>query len=668
MDAQVYTIDIDTGGTFTDGYIFGSGRGASVKVQTTPHDLTVCFFSCIEEGARQLGLETQALLEQTRVVRFSSTIATNTAVQLSGPKMGVIVTQGFEGTLYATQAENPVTAFVPPNLVVGISEETSNNGEVVRPPDADEVDTRVRFLLENGARMLVISLQNAHLNPANEKQIKKIIDTSYPRHYLGAVPLLLSHQVSLAPNDELRTNTAVVNAYFHRSLVNSLFKAEDQVRRQGYRFPLLIVSADYGVSRVAKTRAISTYHSGPAAGVRGAYVLAKTAGHDRVLSIDVGGTTSDVSLISKGNPVTANYLPINGVRVAQRIPNIVSFGLGGGSIIRFKPPREITVGPESQGAVPGPAAFGLGGSEVTPTDIWLLLGYLVSDRYLGGRKRLEAKRAQDAVRRRLAEPMGVDPIQAALAAKDAIEAELARHIGEQVPLPNGVSLEGATLYAFGGGAGLLAAGTAKKLNMAGIYVPAVASVFSAFGASTLDVTHVYEEMRPLLKGSVAPKVLQKVIAELMARANRDMRGEGFTEEAMSCALEIECLAGTEEIASAMAPVTGGRLPVELEHFVSSLPTGDQYVIIRLTATCPVPHPDLTATRERAADTAGARLGTRRIQLTLGESEAPVYRFGRLPLGSEVPGPAIVEGEYTSVLVPDKKAFSIDSMGNGVIEV
>ena len=669
MDAQVYTIDIDTGGTFTDGYIFGSGRGTSVKVETTPHDLTVCFFSCIEEGARQLGLETQALLEQTRVVRFSSTIATNTAVQLSGPKLGVIVTQGFEDTLYATQAENPVTAFVPPNLVIGISEETSSNGEVVRPPDADEVDARVRFLLENGARMIVVSLWNAHLNPANEKQIKKIIDTSYPRHYLGAVPLLLSHQVSRVPDPEMRTNTAVVNAYFHRGLVNSLYKAEDQIRQQGYRFPLLIVSADYGVTRVAKTRAISTYQSGPAAGVRGAYILAKTAGHDRVLSIDVGGTTSDVALISKGNPVTANYLPINGVRVAQRIPHIVSFGLGGGSIIRFKPPREIMVGPESQGAVPGPAAFGLGGSEVTPTDVWLLLGYLASDQYLGGRKRLDVKRSLDAVQHRLAEPMGVDPIPAALAAKDAIEAELARHIGEQVPMPNGVSLEGATLYAFGGGAGLLAAGLAKKLDMARVYVPAVASVFSAFGASTLDVTHVYEEMRQLLKGSVAPEVLRKVIAELMARASRDMQGEGFTEEAMSCALEIECLAGTEEIASAMAPVTDGRLPVELERFVSSLPMGDhQYVIIRLTATCPVPHPDLTATGERAGDTTGARFGTRRIQLTLGESEASVYRFDRLPLGSEVQGPAIVEGEYTSVLVPDKTAFLIDSIGNGVIEV
>ncbi|MBI2882201.1 MAG: hydantoinase/oxoprolinase family protein [Candidatus Tectomicrobia bacterium] len=664
----MYTIDIDTGGTFTDGYIFGDGRGIGVKVETTPHDLTVCFFSCIEEGARLLGLETPRLLGQTRVIRFSSTIATNTAVQSSGPKLGVIVTGGFERTLYAAGPDNPVTAFVPPHLVVGVSEETGRRGEVVRPPNVEEVDARVRHLLENGARMVVISLRNAHLNPANELQVRRIIDAAYPRHYLGAVPLLLSHQVSLVPHDELRTNTAVVNAYFHRSLVNSLYKAEDQVRRNGYRHPLLIVTADSGVARVAKTRALNTYQSGPAAGVRGAHLLAKALGHDRVLSIDVGGTTSDVSLIAKGNPVTAHYLPINGVRVAQRVPDIVSFGVGGGSILRFRPPGEIAVGPESQGAVPGPAAFGLGGSEATPTDVWLLLGYLAPDRYLGGRKRLDPERALEAVRRRLAEPMGVDPLQAALAAKDAIETELARLILERAPVPPGVSLARATLYAFGGGAGLLAAGLARKLGMGRVCVPAFSAVFSAFGASTLDVTHVYEEIQSLANGSIAPDVLRRATAELTARAGRDMRGEGFAENEMRCTLEVECLTGLERIAGAAAPVAGGRPPEELERFVAKLPARGQYVIVRLTASCPAPHSDLAPAGERAAEASDARLGTRRIRLAAGEFEAPLYRFDGLPLGAEVPGPALVEGEHTTVLVPEGTAAGIDPIGNCVVEV
>ena len=664
----MYTIDIDTGGTFTDGYIFGDGRATSVKVETTPHDLTVCFFSCIEEGARRLEMETPDLLEQTRVIRFSSTIATNTAVQRTGPKLGVIVTKGAEKDLYAAEAENPITAFVSSQMVVGVSEEVDDRGEAVRPPDAEEVDAGVRRLLENGARMVVISLRNAHLNPANEMGVRRTIDAAYPRHYLGAVPLLVSHQVSRVPNDELRTNTAVVNAYFHRSLVNSLYKAEDQVKKAGYRYPLLIVTADYGVTRVAKTRAIHTYQSGPAAGVRGAQVMAQAVGHDRALSIDVGGTTSDVSLIAKGNPVTADYLPINGVQVAQRTPNIISFGVGGGSIIRCDENGGLTVGPDSQGAVPGPASFGLGGAEVTPTDVWLTLGYLAPDQYLGGRKRLDPERAREALQERIAGPSGIDPADAALKAKEAIETTLARHIGERVPIPSGVSLDGATLYAFGGGAGMLAHGLAKQLNLGEVYVPAVAAVFSAFGASTLDVTHRYEEIRPLTDVPVTPEALGQITEELRARALRDMRGEGFAAEDMSCAIEILCLAGTEEVGSARGALTNGRPPGELDRFLSNLPPGGQYLIVRLTATCPVPHPDLKAAGDRAADAAEAQLGRRRIRLTSGEADAAVYRLDRLPLGSEVRGPAIIEGAFTSVLVPDQTPFRIDSAGNGVMEV
>ena len=664
----MYTIDIDTGGTFTDGYISGNGSGISVKVETTPHDLTVCFFSCIEEGARRLGFATPELLEQTGVIRFSSTIATNTAVQLSGPKLGVIVTEGAEKNLYSNASDSPITTFVPPQMVVGISEETSGKGEVVRPPDPEQLDARVRFLLENGARTLVISLRNAHLNPANEMAVRGAIDSAYPRHYLGAVPMLVSHHVSRVPSDEIRTNTAIVNAYFHRSLVNSLYKAEDQVRRNGYRYPLLIVTADYGVTRVAKTRAINTYQSGPAAGVRGAHVLAGAVGHDRVLSIDVGGTTSDVSLIARGAPVRADYLPINGVQVAQRIPRIVSFGVGGGSIIRLNSPHGISVGPDSQGAVPGPAAFGLGGSEVTPTDVWLTLGYLSPDEYLGGRKTLDADKARDVIRDKLAEPMGVDPAEAALTAKDAIESALGKQIAEQVALPSGVSLQGATLYAFGGGAGLLAAGLARKLNLAEVYVPAFGAVFSAFGASTLDVTHVYEEICPVVNGSVDPVLLSGAAQGLRSMAARDMRGEGFAEEMMRCTLDVDCLAGMESLAQQTAPFRNGRIPPELEQFVSNLPGNGQYVIVRLTAACSAPHPDTAARGERADDVAQAQQGTRKLRLPSGESEAAVYGLDRLPLGSEVSGPAIVESEYTSVLVPDKTTFKTDPSGNGLLEV
>lgn len=662
----MYTIDIDTGGTFTDGYICGNGREVCVKVDTTPHDLTTCFYSCIEEGARQLELEMPGLLDQTRVIRFSSTIATNTAVQLSGPKLGVIVTEGADRTLYSDLEDNPLKAFVPPKLVVGIAERIDTNGKVVKAPDEAEVDERVRFLLENGSRMLVISLGNAHLNPANELLVRRLINAAYPRHYLGAVPLLVSHQVSRVPSDELRTNTAVINAYFHRSLVNSLYKAEDLVRAQHYRYPLMIVTADYGVTRVAKTRAISTYQSGPASGVRGAHVLATKLGHERVLSIDVGGTTSDVAFIADGAPINARYRPINGVQVAQRIPGIVSYGVGGGSKIRVAD-GALEVGPDSQGAVPGPACFGLGGRIPTPTDAWLALGFLAPDRYLGGRKKLDVEKARDVIRRTVAGPFGIGEDEAALRIKEATEAELARQVLETGPIPDAAALCGATLYAVGGGAGLLAAGLAQKLRMGQVYVPANAAVFCAFGASTLDVSHAYEEILPIRKGVVAGG-LGDMIAGLTQRANRDMRGEGYTDEKIDYALEVECLVGVDVIGSVGSRIAGKKVPRNVAAFVTKPPKGGRYLVVRLTATCPKPHPEVRPTAGRARKAEGAVAGRRRLALREGGVEAPVYAFDKLPIGARIAGPSIVENEHTSVLVPEGIDLVIDKSGNGAMKV
>src|SRR6185503_16995096 len=170
----VYTIDIDTGGTFTDGYLTGPDRKVGVKVHTTPHGLTLCFWNCIESGARALDLPTEALLADTRVVRFSSTIATNAAVQLSGPKLGLIVTEGAEHTLYGA-ADNPLFAFLPTRLVAGLREQVDDAGVVKVAASPNEIEEKARGILEQGARMLVICLRNAHLNPANEIVVRKVL-------------------------------------------------------------------------------------------------------------------------------------------------------------------------------------------------------------------------------------------------------------------------------------------------------------------------------------------------------------------------------------------------------------------------------------------------------------------------------------------------------------
>jgi N-methylhydantoinase A/oxoprolinase/acetone carboxylase beta subunit len=659
----VYTIDIDTGGTFTDGYLTGPDRKVGVKVDTTPHDLTLCFWNCIESGARALNLPTEVLLADTRVVRFSSTIATNAAVQLSGPKLGLIVTEGAEDTLYGA-ADNPLFAFLPTRLVVGLRETVDDAGVVKVAASADEIEEKARGILEQGARMLVICLRNAHLNPANEMVVRKVLENSYPRHYLGAVPMLASHQISSVPDDALRTNTTVINAYFHRSLAQALYKAEDTVRKNRYRHPLMIVTADFGCTRVAKTRAINTYQSGPAACVRGAGVMASTLGHGLVLVIDVGGTTSDVSAIEKGVPSAAAFRPINRVDVMQRIPDIISYGVGGGSKIRVKD-GGLTVGPDSQGAVPGPAAFGLGGTIVTPTDVWLTLGLIDANAYLGGRKKLKPELARTAIEKQIGGPLKLSLDQAALNAKDAVEETLAQHIRDGGFLRPGTDQAGVTLYSVGGGGGLLTVGVAEKLGLGAAYFPLNAAVFSAFGSSTLDVVHHYEAILPV------PQPISQVenaCTRMVVEAKRDMRGEGFRESDINFAVEAIAYAGRETNAHLAPRTMDSEALKAIGVLAAKPPPGTSYLEVRLTATCAMPHSSLAAAGDRCASVEEARGGTRKIVTADGEVIIPVYHFDRLPIGSEIAGPAIAETEHTSILLPAKRKLRVDSFGGGVVEI
>ena len=395
-----FNIGVDTGGTFTDAFVADDAGGSwTAKVPTTPHDLTVCFSDAVEACAQAVGLARHDLLRRTAVIRFSSTIATNTALTRSGPKLGLLVTAAGREALYGlagTAAGARLAEFIEPDMITGIAEELSPGGEVLLSPSPDEVIAAVRDLLERGARLLVVCLRHSAVNPAHEAAVGRIINASYPRHYLGAVPTLLSTDVSVIADDADRMAAAVVNGYLHRRLATSLYKAEDDLRAAGLARPLLIVTADGSVARVAKTRALDTYQSGPAAGVHGAALLARTYGLGSALTADVGGTSTDFGL------VVARAAGAGGERRRRRAGHHAAVGRtaldrAGRRLGGRRPGRRDRIGPDSAGAAPGPACFGLGGSDPTPTDAWLVLGYLDPANYLGGRRRLFPDLAAEAL-------------------------------------------------------------------------------------------------------------------------------------------------------------------------------------------------------------------------------------------------------------------------------
>jgi N-methylhydantoinase A/oxoprolinase/acetone carboxylase beta subunit len=524
-----FALSIDTGGTFTDGFVSDGARTAQVKVDTTPQDLTIGFQACVEAASAALGEELGSFLGALGSLHFSSTVATNTIVERRGAKVGLIVTTAAEGSLYGSAEQaGALVQFVDPDLVRGISEQIDDGGSVVSEPSDGEIEVAVRELLERGVRLLVLSFANAHLNPANEQRARAAIDRSYPRHYLGAVPLLVASRVSLVPDDFGRTATAVINAYLHPRLARTLYTAEDGVRERGLTRPLLIVNTDGSTSRVAKTRAIDTYDSGPGAGVLGAGYVAAELGARCVCTFDVGGTTTDVALLTDGRVPVRDVTDLGPLEIPHPSVSLSSFGLGGGSIISAGTDGELRVGPESAGASPGPACYGLGGRSLTPTDVWLLLGYLEPGEFLGGRRRLDPDAATSAAEA-LAESLGVSVGQALLRARAAIHSELGEWLGEWAARHPGLTEtapEDRWLFSYGGGGGLLCVAAAEVLDLRRVVVFPHSSVFSAFGAGLLPIAHAYQSV--IAPGSPAA-ARADAVARLADNARRDLRTEGVTE-------------------------------------------------------------------------------------------------------------------------------------------
>jgi N-methylhydantoinase A/acetophenone carboxylase len=657
-----FTIGIDTGGTFTDSYVADSeGRHWTVKVPTTPHDLTVCFADAISQSASAVDLPRDEFLRRTSVIRFSSTIATNTALTLSGPKLGLIVTSGSEQNLYGAADGGNVLRFIPPGMVSGVEEEVTIEGDVRREPDAEQINRVVRDLLERGARILVVSLRNGAANPANELAVMRTINDSHPRHYLGAVPTLLSTHVSAVADDEGRTAAAVVNAYMHKKLATSLYKAEDDLRADGFRHPLLVVTADGTVTRVAKTRALSTYQSGPAAGVHASRLLCGKYDLMAALTADVGGTSTDLSLIIDGEPIQTRRLDVGGLDVAQSSVDLLSLALGGGSIASVAD-GSVGVGPESAAAAPGPASFGLGGRDPTPTDAWLVLGYLDPAYYLGGRRRLLPELARAALDERVGGPLGVTTEEAALEVKEAAELTVAEGIREMLQRAStrealgDRSLRDLALIAYGGGGGILLPSVAQDLGIGKVYLSSLSPVFSAFGVSTFDVVHRYET-RAALNGTHVPDVL----APLVDAARRDIRGEGFDLEAATLLVEATDDEGNTLFRDEPLSKAEGRIEkLDL--------TPGSSIVLSLSASCEVPKPELPGLDEGDRDAERAVVGDREVVFRDGLRSVPVYSRENLRIGSELSGPCLIESSGSTYLVPDRAKCSIDRFGTAVIEL
>lgn len=677
----MYTIDIDVGGTFTDGFFTRGDETRQRKVHTTPHDLTVGIGECISAGAEAFGLSSTELLRETGVIRLSTTIGTNAIIQRRGPRIGLLVTAGAESTFYGTQPRDAVSeSFVSPNMVRGIHESVDERGNILKPLDEAEVIESVRELVRLNARVIVVSLKNSPANPTHERRIRDLIEDRYPTHYLRYVPAQISSDVSDIPADEARTYSAIFNAYLHSDMARTLYKAEDMIRNLGYRRPLLIVHTNGGVARVAKTMAINTYGSGPAGGLVGAAEAMRLYDAPNVITSDVGGTSVDIGILTRDGYALNLRPSIEGLPLTVPMIDLVSIGSGGGSIARVRD-GVLTVGPDSAGAAPGPAAYDRGGTEPTVTDADVVLGYYDPDNFLGGKMQLNRQRAVDAIQTKVAEPLGISVEEAAFRIKQTVDLDIGTSLAELIRAA-GKDPADFLLLGFGGAGPAHACGYGDAAGIPRILTFPFGSVFNAYGASRMDVTHTYlrslgipiSESELSFEADWSP--VGPTVETLKARALNDMRGEGFDASQVDFSLEVvvnsggngaRALVGSPSVAPDSEAT---RTIVESYRRARPAQSGNrkleaEAVVLKATAALPHYHP--VEHPLGSADASAARNGERQAYWGNGYQATPVYDTQKLQPGNVIAGPAIFEGPDTTYVLPPNKKFTVDRYRNGLIE-
>ena len=671
----MYSIDIDIGGTFTDGFFSDGGQIRTRKVLTTPHDVSECFMNCVRSGSEAFELGLEDFLLKTNVARVSTTIGTNLLVQRAGPRIGLVVTAGAERSLYGRGDATVIGRYVAANMVIGVNESVGDDGRVAREPDAGEVLAAVRQLVQNGARMVVISFANAWRNAANERNAREVVRARYPVHYLRSVPLQLGTDIVHVSDDHARTNSGVLNAYVHGEMARRLYRAEDLLRAAGYARPLLVVHANGGNARVAKTVALNTLHSGPAAAVRGAVTLAKLLGMARVVTADMGGTSLDISVIRDAKLPMSDTSHAAGAEIAVPMIELDAVGAGGGSLASVKD-GALRVGPESAGSAPGPVCYAKGGVEPTVTDANVVLGYIDPEYFLGGKMRLDRESARRAVERRIARPLKVSPEQACRMIRDQVNRSIAAEINARL---GGEPAASFTLFAFGGCGPLHACAIAAAMGVRRIVAFPFASVFSAFGSSTTDIRHSYA--RTLGAVADAAGEAAATLRSFREQAIRDMAGEGFATGDIRMVAElriVDRMAAKAQAQGTNAQAQGTNAQARtvalspersLEDSVEDIrraADGGSIDSVRLAAECPVPHWEPGKLPE-AAGALPQPKGRRKVFWETGEAvETAIYDALAFQPGHRLQGPVIVEAPDTAIVVDAGWVLSVDPYGNSVM--
>jgi len=649
-------VAIDSGGTFTDCVTLRNGQLVALKVFSTPRDPG----QAVLNGLRQLGAAPDA------VVRHGTTVGTNAMLERKGARVAFVTTRGFEDTIsIGRQArprlydwfQPPPPCLVPAELRFGIAERVSAEGERLIAPDPDELRSLVEQIRHSGAEAIAISLLFSFANPENERAVAEALKV------LG-LPLSVSHRILPEFREYERASTVVANAYLAPKVGGYLAGLASSIEAGTGAGRLEVMQSSGGVisARQAAEEPVRTVLSGPAGGVVGAYKLAAAAGFQSIIGFDMGGTSTDVSLVDTAAGFhIGNESSVAGIPIAVPMLDIHTAGAGGGSIARFDAGGMLRVGPESAGADPGPICYGAG-TQPTVTDANLILGRLDSTSFLGGAVPLDLDRT-----RRI-----MDQAKGAIATVEAfaegilrvIETTMAKAI-RVISIERGFDPRDFTLVAFGGGGPVHACSLARSLSVPRVLIPALPGALSAVGILLADTMREYSRtvMLPI------DAALEACFAELESAGAEDFRREGLEGESHR-SVDLRYRGQGYELNVPFSPRMAADFHELHRQRYGFADPGRAMEVVNLRVRMVSPSEPFSQARQplRDGDGSQAMTGARPVWFEGAFVPTQVYDRGLLAPGDRIAGPAIVTEYSSATILPPGDLLRIDELRNLVIEV
>src|SRR5215472_7839371 len=679
-----YRVTVDTGGTFSDFvHLNEETREVSIsKVPSTPNDPSRAILAGIE-----LLLAKGVAAADIAFFCHGTTVGTNALLEGKGVRTCLLVTEGFRGVYPVGEQARPYGAaifdvmydkpalLVPQSLTGEVKERVDYQGQVLRELDEAALRETLRALAAQKIESIAVCLLFSFLHPRHELRVGEIV-----REELPGCSVSLSCEVVPQIREYHRLSTTVINAYLQPILARYIANLDRRLAdigigtRQKY-----IMQSNGGMATFAAAarKAVTTVLSGPAGGVTAGAYACRMTGWENIITFDMGGTSCDVALIRDGEPTVASRGKIEGRDLALPMMDINTVSAGGGTIAQVDRFGVLQVGPQSAGAMPGPACYGRGGEMPTITDCNLVMGHLSEDNFLGGQLRLDSAAARRAVASKVAEPLGIDPVAAAEGIVRIIEVKMEEAI-KAISTMRGHDLRDFMLLAFGGAGPVHAARIARDLGMAGVIAPLYPGVFSAIGLMMSDVKHDYVQSRMDPIAALAPADVEAMFARLVAQAIAELAADGFGEAQIGLqrAVDMRYAGQGYEIT---VPCDGvgdadglGRLRRDFDArhqtmFGHSAPDEPvEIVSYRVRGIGKVPPVELPRFARAGMSLADALRETRRVRFDGETIECPVYQREKLDVGLRVAGPAVLDQlDCTTVICPGQVA-RVDEWKNLIV--